>query len=127
MAAAGLATLAAGCFIVGYFDPQKTSFLPGCPLLNITGFACPGCGLTRGFHELFHGNFIAALDFNALVPVYAAIFLFLAALFASIALRGRDLRFSILSPVSLGIFLGVSFVFGVIRNIPVDPLTVLFP
>lgn len=127
LAGAGLAVLGAGSFLVGYFDPQKTSFLPGCPLLNITGFACPGCGLTRGFHELFHGNLIAALDFNALVPAYAVIFLFLAALFASIAFRARDLKFSILSPVSLGVFLGVSFVFGVIRNIPVDPLTVLFP
>lgn len=127
LAGAGVAVLGAGCFVVGYFDPAKASFFPGCPLLNITGFACPGCGLTRGFHELFHGNFLAALDFNALVPVYAVIFGFLAILFASIAFRGRDLRYSILNPTTLGIFLGISAVFGVLRNIPVHPLSVLFP
>ncbi|HUF03648.1 MAG TPA: DUF2752 domain-containing protein [Aridibacter sp.] len=127
LAGAGIAALGAGSFVVGWFDPGKASFFPGCPLLNVTGLACPGCGLTRGFHELFHGNFLAALDFNALVPIYALIFTFLTVLFASIAIRGRGLRYSILNPASLGAFLGISAVFGILRNIPVEPFQWLFP
>jgi len=127
MAAVGFAGLFAGSFVVSYFDPSKAGFFPGCPLLKITGFACPGCGLTRGFHELFHGRFLAALDFNALVPLYAVVFAFLALLFASIAVRGRDLKFTIFSPATLYVFLGLSLVFGILRNIPVHPLSILFP
>lgn len=127
LSAVGLAGLAGGSFVVYYFDPTKAGLFPGCPLLNLTGFACPGCGLTRGFHELFHGHLLAALDFNALVPIYAVVFIFLAILFTSIAVRARDLRFTIFTPTTLWIFLIISGVFGIIRNIPVDPLRVLYP
>ena len=127
MAAAGLITLAAGCFVVGTFDPERAGIFPSCPLLTITGIACPGCGLTRGFHELFHGNFISALDYNAMVPIYALVFAFLAVLFFSIAARGRSLKFTILTPASLIGFLSVSAVFAVIRNLPIEPLNVLYP
>lgn len=127
LAGASVMALGLGSGIVAYFTPGKASFFPGCPLLNITGFACPGCGLTRGFHELFRGHFLAALDFNALVPIYAFIFLFLAVLYTSIAIRGKGLRFTIISPTTIGIFLGVSTVFGVLRNIPIEPFKILFP
>lgn len=127
LAGAGIAALAAGSFVVAWFDPGKTGFFPGCPLLTVTGFACPGCGLTRGFHELFHGNLVAALDFNLLVPVYALIFVFLTVLFASIAIRGRGLKFSIVNTTTLSLFLGAAAVFGIVRNIPAEPFTWLFP
>ena len=127
MSAAGVLALGIGSFFVYYFDPSKAGFFPGCPLLNLTGFACPGCGLTRGFHEFFHGHFLAALDYNALVPIYAVVFAFLAVLFTSIAVRGRDLKFTIFSPTTLTIFLIISGTFGVLRNIPADPFRVLFP
>jgi len=127
LAGAGVAALFVGSFVVWFFDPSKAGFFPGCPLLQVTGFACPGCGLTRAFHELFHGHVISALDYNALFPIYAAIFGYLAILFASIALRARHLSFNLLNPTTLGVFLGLSAVFGVLRNIPVHPLSVLFP
>ena len=127
LAACGIAAIGIGSFLVWFFDPGKSSLFPGCPLLNITGFACPGCGLTRGFHELFHGNLVAALDFNALIPVWALVFAFLAVLFASIAIRGKGLRFNLVSTASVSVFLGISLVFGVLRNIPSEPFSILFP
>ncbi|REJ79120.1 MAG: DUF2752 domain-containing protein [Acidobacteria bacterium] len=127
LAASGLAAIGAGSFLVWFFDPGKASFFPGCPLLNVTGFACPGCGLTRGFHELFHGDFVAALDFNALVPVWALLFAFLAVLFASIAVRGRGFKLNFVNTASISMFLGISAVFGILRNIPSEPFSVLFP
>src|SRR3982750_3221269 len=73
-AAAGVALMTAGLGTVAYFDPSKANFLPVCPLYSLTGYACPGCGLTRGFHALFHGDVLTALDLNALIPVWAVIF-----------------------------------------------------
>src|SRR5918998_6939019 len=73
-AGAGIAALGAGSFFVWYFNPSNVNFFPVCPLYSMTGIACPGCGLTRGFHALFHGDVLTALDYNALLPVYVFIF-----------------------------------------------------
>ena len=127
LAAGGLFVFAAGCFVVGFFNPSNAFFFPGCPLLDLTGFACPGCGLTRGFHALFHGDFMAALDFNALLPFFAVSFVYLVMLLVSIAARGRGLRFTIFTPAAMWVFLALMSVFGVLRNIPVYPFDVLFP
>jgi Protein of unknown function (DUF2752) len=54
--AIGAAGMAAGFGAVGYFDPVNSGLFPVCPLYTLTGFACPGCGLTRAFHSLFHGD-----------------------------------------------------------------------
>ena len=43
-----------------------------CPIRLLTGYWCPGCGLTRATHHLFRGNVAQALSFNAFVPVVLA-------------------------------------------------------
>ena len=113
--------------IVAFFDPAHSRLFPGCPLLENTGFACPGCGLTRGFHELFHGDFLAALDFNLMVPVFAVGFIYLIGQLGSIALRGKGLKFALFTPAVLWTFLVVAVTFGVIRNLPFSPFNILFP
>ena len=45
-----------------------------CGIKNMTGWACPGCGLTRSWTYLAHGDFWTALSMNWMGPV-----LFLAA------------------------------------------------
>lgn len=127
MAAAGLFVFAAGSFVVGFFDPSTEKFFPPCPLFSLTGFACSGCGLTRGFHALFHGDIFAALDFNALVPIYAFAFLYLIILLCVIAFKGKGLKFQIFTPKILWSFLFISIVFGIIRNIPAYPFSILYP
>ena len=47
-----------------YFVPL--SLFPKCPLRELTGWNCPGCGATRAAHELVHGHIRAALHLNAL-------------------------------------------------------------
>jgi hypothetical protein len=52
--------------------------LPGfvlCPFRAVTGLPCPGCGMTRAFCAIGHGDFASAFGFNVLAP-----FVFLAAL-----------------------------------------------
>ena len=49
-----------------FFEPGKTGVFPVCPFRALTGLNCPGCGTTRGLHQLLHGNVIAAFEFNPL-------------------------------------------------------------
>lgn len=127
LAAAGVATLAAGSTVVAYYDPTTSHMLPVCPLFALTGFACPGCGLTRGFHALFHGDLVTAVDFNAFVPVWALIFMWVAVSLALYAVRGQGLPMWPTNPRFMWVFMCFMLVFGVLRNIPVYPFTILFP
>ncbi len=127
LAALGATALIGGSATVAFFDPAKANFFPVCPLLALTGFACPGCGLTRGFHALFHGDIIPALDFNLLVPVWAAIFGWVFISLVLLAVRGRGLYMWPTKPGFMVTFLIVLLTFGVLRNIPLWPFTILFP
>jgi hypothetical protein len=126
-AAAGAAMIAGGSAFVAIVEPTKATFLPVCPLYSFTGLACPGCGLTRGFHALFHGDIIPAIDFNLFTPVWAVIFSWVFVSLILLAVRGRGLNMWPTNPRFMYVFLGVLVVFGVLRNIPVWPLTILFP
>ncbi len=63
-----------------------------CPLHAVFGLPCPGCGFTRAFCALAHGDLASALHYNALsMPVAAA--LLLGAVVAGYeAARGRATR-----------------------------------
>ncbi len=126
-AAAGVAVMTVGSASVAYFDPAQMHFFPVCPLLQLTGLACPGCGLTRGFHALFHGDLLTALDFNALIPVWALIFGWVFVSSALLAVRGKGLPMWPTRPNFLWTFMIVLLVFGVLRNLPIYPLTLLYP
>jgi hypothetical protein len=40
-----------------------------CPFRSLTGLLCPGCGMTRAFCALGHGELMRAIHFNALSPL----------------------------------------------------------
>jgi hypothetical protein len=127
LAMTGLIGGASGAFAVAWFDPVTAGFFPQCPLYQMTGLACPGCGLTRGFHALFHGDVLTALDYNALVPLFALFFAYLAASLVSVVVRGRGLSFNIFAPKILYSFLFTLISFAVVRNLPFYPFNVLYP
>lgn len=124
--AAGL-TVGAGALAVYSFNPTTVGFFPACPLHALTGFNCPGCGLTRGFHALLNGDILGALHFNALLPVYLFVFVYLFAGMISIAARGRGLNFNIFRPDFIWSFFLIALLFGIARNFPVYPFTLLAP
>ena len=107
------ATLGIG---IVYFVPP--SCFPPCPLHALTGLNCPGCGATRAAHELAHGHVRTALHLNALL-VLAIPAVVIAGLW-----RGTNLRTSALIGWSL---LGLIIMFGIVRNIPIQPFTYLAP
>ena len=126
-ALAGAAGMSAVAFAVGYFNPTTAGFFPVCPLLSLTGLACPGCGMTRGLHALLHGDIAGALGFNLLLP---AILFFFGYLFVSLFLtfaRGRGLSFKLFTPKIIWGFFAVALVFSVVRNLPFYPFNILYP
>ena len=126
-AAAAATAMAAGVSAVFYFEPTTAGFFPACPLYTITGYACPGCGLTRGFHALFHGDILTALDFNALIPLVAIFFGYWFLSLILVAVRGRGFGFGKMSAGLVATTFVLLVVFGIVRNIPAYPFTFLFP
>ena len=119
--------MSAATLTVGYFNPTTAGFFPVCPLYALTGFACPGCGMTRGMHALLHGDVLGALDYNLLLP---GILFFFGYLFVSLSFivgRGYGLNFKIFTPRVISIFFGFALVFAVLRNLPYYPFNILYP
>jgi len=121
------AALAASLVVLYTVDPTRRMVTPPCPYLTLTGFACPGCGLTRAFHALFHGDAVTALDFNALLPIWVAVFGYLFVSLVLTAIRGRGLTWKWVSPGVLVGLLALLLIFGVVRNLPFYPFSILFP
>src|SRR5437762_164269 len=62
-----LAVLAGGGVVFLAVTPPTLSRLyPSCPIQDMTGWHCPGCGLTRALHSLFNGDLRQAVAWNAL-------------------------------------------------------------
>lgn len=74
LALAGIA--AAGCAYVALVDPNHSGAYPQCPLRALTGYDCPGCGLTRAVYALMHGDVARAIDHNVLVVVLLPLAIF---------------------------------------------------
>ena len=103
-------------------------WFPGCLFHELTGFHCPGCGLTRATYSALHGDLLAALRFNCL-----------GLLLMSGALLGLGLEvFGWMRdkppPVSLRFgrrvmwwLIGAVLAFWVLRNIPAWPFSLLAP
>lgn len=127
IAGAGVAAMTVGSAAVWYFDPISSGLFPACPLYTTTGFACPGCGMTRGFHALFHGDVPTALDFNALIPLVVVFFGYLFLSMLSVAIRGRGFSIGKWNLSLLWITFGLLIVFGILRNLPYYPFNILFP
>jgi Protein of unknown function (DUF2752) len=100
--------------------------VPTCLVKLTTGFDCPGCGGTRAFYYLLHGNVPAAARHHA-VFVFAVPFLvYLYAAWAGERLFHRRLPALRLSPGVIGAFLTAWLVFTVVRNLPWAPFNWLY-
>ena len=125
LAGAGILVITVGSFAVSYFNPVTAGFFPQCPFHQLTGLNCPGCGLTRGFHALFHGDILGALHYNAMLPVYVFLIGYMLVSMFLIAVRGRGLSWKIFPPSAMYAFMIVTIIFSVARNLPFYPFNLL--
>ena len=117
-------TAAAVALALYQVDPTSVRWLPICPLHELTGWHCPGCGSTRAAHALLHGDVVQALSKNALVVCGAPIAL---ALWTWNRKRTGHAWATAVPARWIWSALLVMAVFAVLRNVPLYPFSLLAP
>ncbi|MFF3337374.1 DUF2752 domain-containing protein [Streptomyces flavidovirens] len=115
--AAAMAGVLAAFTYVGTVDPNEPGHYPVCPLLQLTGIYCPGCGGLRSAHAVATGDLAAAFGANAMAVVGYGVFAVLWAVWVVRAGRGIPVRIT-LKPVHWWAIGAVAAVFSVVRNLP---------
>lgn len=113
---------------VDHFNPTTGEPGPtgGCAFKTLTGLDCPGCGGTRAFYYLVHGNLPEAAR-NHVIAVFAAPFLVYMYVSWSVnRIFGTKLPRLRISPATLGAFMGAWLAFAILRDLPWAPFTHLF-
>ncbi len=125
---AGLLTVIMGLAVLFFvLDPVKDAIFPRCVFYSLTGYHCPGCGSQRAIHNLLHLNLSGVVSNNALLlPATLLIFYHYARpLFNRISARELpDIFYLKQTP---WIIFAIIILFGILRNIPFFPFSVLAP
>ncbi|BDS08069.1 hypothetical protein NT6N_31090 [Oceaniferula spumae] len=100
-----------------------------CGVRKFTGLHCPGCGGTRCAQDLVAGNWLEALDHNAILACGALLFVALCIyLIVRITILGKPApAFPNLTGKWIWFGIGGIFLFTVLRNIPAWPFNLLAP
>jgi hypothetical protein len=112
------AIAAAGCTYVALMNPNESGAYPQCPLRALTGYDCPGCGLTRSVYALMHGNVAQAIDHNVLVMVLLPLAILGFARWTANRLGYRTPTLPRFRPWMSVVAVVVVFGFLVVRNLP---------
>ncbi|MET4223791.1 DUF2752 domain-containing protein [Oerskovia enterophila] len=117
-AAAPLVTggvVAGATLVLALVDPHEGGY-PLCPLLALTGWACPACGGLRATHDLATGDLAGAWAMNPLWVIVVPFLVLAWVLWLRRAWTGTRAR---PVPAWSGVVALVALVaFGVARNIP---------
>lgn len=105
---------------------RPPAWAPPCPFHFVTGLHCPGCGSTRAVLALLHGEWVRALQLNALLVLTLP-----ALAWWTVWSFWRGVRHG-LPPVdtprpAATIVLAVVLLFFVLRNLPWWPFCLLAP
>jgi hypothetical protein len=114
-------TLAFAGVYLFIFEPGKSGVFPVCPFRTLTGFACPGCGSTRGLHALVHGDIVTAFKFNPLLILSLPFLAYAFLRFTNAAINGRPLPSNQLKAKYIWTIFGVVLFFWIFRNTPFYP------
>lgn len=111
------------------FNPSRNegAFLR-CPSNLIFGINCPGCGSQRALHYLLHFDFFNALRNNVLFVIGFPFVLYflLISFFNKWNGTKKTIPFITNKYVIIGLLI-VIVLFGILRNIPIYPFTILSP
>jgi Protein of unknown function (DUF2752) len=127
---AAIATCFAGAaaYTLVTLDPDhaNANLVPTCLVKLTTGFDCPGCGGTRAFWYLLHGNVPAAARHHAMFVFALPFLLYMYVVWAAGLVFKKRLPQLRLSPLTVGLVLGLWLVFSIARNLPWAPFTWFF-
>lgn len=99
---------------------------PTCLVKLTTGFDCPGCGGTRAFWYLLHGNIPAAARSHLVVVFAAPFLLYMYVAWTLKTVAGWRLPMLRFGPRAVSIFLAAWAGYAVLRNLPWPPFTWFF-
>lgn len=117
--AAVLAGVAGGILVIAFrADPNEPGHYPGCPFLALTGYYCPGCGMTRLVYALAHGHVGTAFGLNPLLFVLLPVFGYLYARWTVRTAQGLPMRSALFTPAVAYSFVGLLIVYWIVRNLP---------
>ena len=122
--------LAAGLYAVAAYPPTDDSFYPKCNLHRFTGLHCPGCGMTRSLHSLLNGRVLQAAAYNLPGLLALPFIVRIVALRSWGWLRNRPPAGTPLTRrrvVLSWVIAGAYILYGVLRNLPAWPFTLLAP
>ena len=116
-----------GVILLRVFDPATAGIFPPCPVHYLTGWYCPGCGSLRAMHALLHGNFLQAWAMNPLTVILLPFLSY--GLMSEVLVQTRGIRLPqpALSAGQIRALFVVIVLFGVVRNVPVQPFAWLAP
>jgi hypothetical protein len=97
-----------------------------CVVKMTTGLDCPGCGGTRAFYYLMHGNIPEAARHHAMAVFAAPFLLWLYLAWAVKQVSGRALPVPKITTTTISFFLASWAIFMVVRNLPFAPFTSLY-
>ncbi len=103
--------------LIGYYFLNTIFHLKVVCLFNFfTGYLCPGCGITRYFIAMLHGDLVSAFYYNQFVFIVFPLFLIYMIYCKVCYVINYDNYYKI--PNIVYIFLLISLImFGIIRNI----------
>jgi hypothetical protein len=109
-------------------DPTHpgASDIPTCIIKLTTGLDCPGCGGTRAFYYLLHGNVPEAARHHVMAVFAAPFLVWLYVAWSVKHIWGKKLPVPNITAKTLSIYLAVWAVFMVARNLPFAPFTSLY-
>lgn len=111
-----------------FLDARQGGIFPHCPFHSLTGLFCPGCGSQRAISALLHREVVQALSFNFLFVLSLPLVIYSSVVAFANSFTDTPMQQKIFySPLFVKIFLIVVIAFGVGRNIPVHPFTLLAP
>lgn len=125
---AALVALAAGALGFLYLvNPAASNLLPPCPFRAITGCYCPGCGSLRALHQLVRGHPVTALGLNPLMVLALPFVGYHGLSQVKLVATGRPMRRVFVGSRGIWVLLCLVLAYGILRNVPVYPLSWLAP
>lgn len=92
---------------------------PTCIMRIMTGLPCPGCGMTRSWVHLAHGDVLTAFEYNFFGPLamFAAAALVVYTAVALVRRRPPERLLDLLNPRILIVLLGLWLGYSVVRMV----------
>lgn len=122
-----LPAAAVALILLRVFDPALSGVFPPCPIHYLTGLYCPGCGSLRAMHALLQGDLMHAWAMNPLTVLLLPFLTYGLISEMLLNLRGRGLPQPGFSATQIRALCAVIVLFGIVRNLPLRPFSLLAP